>query len=302
MKSTAGDWAQIYFITHSDTTWDEAKSVAVPITSDGNFHTYHIDMFQSAQYAGVITQIRLDPVVVSGADISVDYLKAGSPGTRVDPTSFYPDNYLVRSGTYIEGDVSKLRQREFCFSICYNPDDHIKIATATSNPYTATTDFVFYNVPLNSESLQVSCFGRQDYAGAGKTVSYSLYNDSTGLWDVVGTFDAVTEDVMRTMDVDFGSDYVNAAGTVKLRATLTSNQYNSIYHQYVKIIATERLEIPGDMNLDDDVDLVDYAWLTRAWEQSPSYPGNGYLNGADIDLDGYVGMTDFIELAKAWLY
>jgi hypothetical protein len=241
-------------------------------------------------------------VVVSGADISVDYLKAGSPGARVDPTSFYPDSYLVRSGTYIEGDVSKLRQREFCFSICYNPDDHIKIATTTSNPYTATTDFVFYNVPLDSESLHIECFGRQDYAGAGKTVSYSLYNDSTGLWDVVGTFDAVTVDTMRTMDVDFGSDYVNSVGTVKLRVILTSNQYNSIYHQYVKIIATERLEIPGDMNLDDDVDLVDYAWLTGAWEHSPSYPGNGYLNGADIDLDGYVGMTDFIELAKAWLY
>jgi len=73
MKVTAGDTGELYFITKSDGTYDESKVLQFPITVDGEFHTYILDMSKVQKWSGVITQIRLDPTVTQAA-IEIDYI------------------------------------------------------------------------------------------------------------------------------------------------------------------------------------------------------------------------------------
>ncbi|MGI9649416.1 MAG: hypothetical protein ACR2OI_12960 [Acidimicrobiia bacterium] len=63
---------QVFFITEEDQLFDEAKSVVFNITSDGEMHTYEIDMSSSSGWAGMVALVRLDPGAVAGATISID--------------------------------------------------------------------------------------------------------------------------------------------------------------------------------------------------------------------------------------
>jgi len=74
MKISAGNYAELYFMTNSEGTYDESKVLRFPITADGQFHTYIIDMTEATKWNGVITQIRLDPVVTQ-ATIEIDYIR-----------------------------------------------------------------------------------------------------------------------------------------------------------------------------------------------------------------------------------
>ncbi len=59
--------------------------------------------------------------------------------------------------------------------------------------------------------------------------------------------------------------------------------------------------LPGDINKDNYVDLVDFALMASAWLSSPAQPG---WNGAcDINkpADGIIDMTDLAVLAQYWL-
>ena len=74
MKSSAGEWAQVFFITDSDNGYDEAKSLRFKIKSDGQFHTYALRMDKVAGWKGVIIELRLDPVEVK-ANIEIDFIR-----------------------------------------------------------------------------------------------------------------------------------------------------------------------------------------------------------------------------------
>ena len=71
MKSTAGNGA-IYFSTEADPVFDGVKVVGFPVIADNAFHDYTVDMRASTGYGGVVTQIRLDPSDVSGAQFAID--------------------------------------------------------------------------------------------------------------------------------------------------------------------------------------------------------------------------------------
>jgi hypothetical protein len=73
MKASAGDTAELYFITNMDGTYDESKVLRVPITGDGEFHTYDINMSTSIKWSDKITQIRFDPTTTQ-AEIEIDYI------------------------------------------------------------------------------------------------------------------------------------------------------------------------------------------------------------------------------------
>jgi hypothetical protein len=73
MKVSAGDTAELYFITKSDGTYDESKVLRFPITADGEYHTYILDMSKVQKWSGIITQIRLDPTITQAA-IEIDYI------------------------------------------------------------------------------------------------------------------------------------------------------------------------------------------------------------------------------------
>lgn len=71
MKSTAGNGA-IYFSTEASPTFDGVKVVGFPVVADNAYHDYTVDLRASSGYGGVVTQIRLDPSDVSGAQFAVD--------------------------------------------------------------------------------------------------------------------------------------------------------------------------------------------------------------------------------------
>jgi hypothetical protein len=72
MKTTAGSIGAIYFITEHDATWDGNKVAGFSLIADNQYHDYLVDLRASAGYGGVVTQIRLDPTDVSGAQFAVD--------------------------------------------------------------------------------------------------------------------------------------------------------------------------------------------------------------------------------------
>jgi hypothetical protein len=59
---------------------------------------------------------------------------------------------------------------------------------------------------------------------------------------------------------------------------------------------SEDLVCPADLDLDGDVGIVDFLTLLGAW--GPCDVGGGCLG--DLDGDGQVGITDFLELLGAW--
>jgi mannan endo-1,4-beta-mannosidase len=55
--------------------------------------------------------------------------------------------------------------------------------------------------------------------------------------------------------------------------------------------------IPGDLELDRDVDFIDFAFFSEHWQTS----GCGVCGGADLTGDGNVDETDLAELIANWL-
>jgi hypothetical protein len=75
MKSTAGNFGVVYFLTETDPTWDLNKAVGFTVIPDNEIREYLMDLRSSAGYGGVVTQLRLDPTDVSGAQFEVDYVR-----------------------------------------------------------------------------------------------------------------------------------------------------------------------------------------------------------------------------------
>jgi hypothetical protein len=78
MKVSGGDMAQVFFVTDSDSAYDEAKSLRFPVSGDGQFHTYTLDMSTVPLWKDTVTQIRLDPMETPGS-IEIDYIQLARP-------------------------------------------------------------------------------------------------------------------------------------------------------------------------------------------------------------------------------
>jgi hypothetical protein len=74
MKVSAGDTAQLFFLTDASNTYDEIKSLRFPIQANGGYHTYSLDMSQVPGWQGLITQIRFDPTIAQAA-VDIDYIR-----------------------------------------------------------------------------------------------------------------------------------------------------------------------------------------------------------------------------------
>lgn len=74
MKVSAGDSTvgEVFFLTNSDPVWNESKYLVFDVISDGEFHTYDLDMSSLSGWRGLIQQIRIDPVVSAGRTIEID--------------------------------------------------------------------------------------------------------------------------------------------------------------------------------------------------------------------------------------
>jgi hypothetical protein len=81
MKTSAGDLAQLYFTTDTDPVTGEDKVFRIPLTPDGQFHTYRVHAAEYPAWTGTITGLRFDPVHgPAAARVSIDYLRAAAEG------------------------------------------------------------------------------------------------------------------------------------------------------------------------------------------------------------------------------
>lgn len=78
MSVTEGQTGQIFFATWARFGFAEERSLSFPIVSDGQFHTYVLDMSNVRGWQGIVTQIRLDPTDTE-AQVAVDYIRLVSP-------------------------------------------------------------------------------------------------------------------------------------------------------------------------------------------------------------------------------
>jgi hypothetical protein len=74
MKISAGNIAQVFFVTDGDPEYDEAKSLVFTPTADGEFHTYSLDISTVAGWRGKVIQLRLDPTD-QPSEIEIDYIR-----------------------------------------------------------------------------------------------------------------------------------------------------------------------------------------------------------------------------------
>ena len=74
MAVSAGNLAQVYFITASDQNYNEAKVLPFSVRADGQFHTYTLDMSTVATWVETISQIRIDPTNARGS-VRIDYIR-----------------------------------------------------------------------------------------------------------------------------------------------------------------------------------------------------------------------------------
>jgi hypothetical protein len=76
MKVSAGGGTggQLFFVTDTDSDWDEAKSLVFDVIGDGEFHDYELDLSTVDGWSGLIRQLRLDPVWDGGRAIDVDII------------------------------------------------------------------------------------------------------------------------------------------------------------------------------------------------------------------------------------
>ena len=73
VDTTAGQTAQVFYTTTTDDVFTGGKSAALPLITDGQFHTYTFDFSGDATWTGgTIARLRLDPTNVSGVAFEVD--------------------------------------------------------------------------------------------------------------------------------------------------------------------------------------------------------------------------------------
>jgi hypothetical protein len=66
---------QVFWVREDEPNWSESKSVRFPLPTDGQWHELHIDLTQSPEWKGSITQLRLDPGSGAGIIVELDYVR-----------------------------------------------------------------------------------------------------------------------------------------------------------------------------------------------------------------------------------
>ena len=79
MRSDTDGPAQLFWVT-AISSQSEGNSVRFQVVGDGQFHDYQLDLSKSPQWRGLITSLRFDPALKSGAKFAVDFLRFCSSG------------------------------------------------------------------------------------------------------------------------------------------------------------------------------------------------------------------------------
>jgi len=66
---------QVFWVREDEQNWSESKSVKFPLPTDGQWHELKVDLSQSPEWRGTVTQIRLDLGSGTGIIMELDYVR-----------------------------------------------------------------------------------------------------------------------------------------------------------------------------------------------------------------------------------
>ncbi len=66
---------QLFWTGEDEPNWSESKSVRFPLPTDGQWHEIRVDLTQSPEWRGIITQLRLDPGSGTGIVVELDFVR-----------------------------------------------------------------------------------------------------------------------------------------------------------------------------------------------------------------------------------
>ncbi|MDC7234391.1 MAG: right-handed parallel beta-helix repeat-containing protein [Spirochaetales bacterium] len=75
MRTTQSNVAQLFFVTESEPYWDGAKSIAFNLIPGNDMKTYTVDLSSLAAWDGIVNTIRLDPSMIEGDTLAIDYIR-----------------------------------------------------------------------------------------------------------------------------------------------------------------------------------------------------------------------------------
>ncbi len=77
MAVSSGSVAEFFWGTQARPYHEAGREVQFNIISDGQFHTYVIDMSANPQWTGIVNSLRLDPTEASSGTVRIDYVRVG---------------------------------------------------------------------------------------------------------------------------------------------------------------------------------------------------------------------------------
>jgi len=77
-NNTTSTGGKIFFLTTTDTGWDDAKSVQFTLMPNSGYKDYIVDMDSNPHWSGTIKQLRIDPTLnesITGSTFNLDYIR-----------------------------------------------------------------------------------------------------------------------------------------------------------------------------------------------------------------------------------
>ena len=77
IRLTAGRGGQLFWTTKASPSFDESKSIYIPLVADGQFHELRIDVGAHPLWRGEVTGLRIDPGGGAAAgEFGIDYVRS----------------------------------------------------------------------------------------------------------------------------------------------------------------------------------------------------------------------------------
>ena len=256
MSQTAGEFGQVFYITATDATWNQEKSVFFPITADGAMRDYFVDL-EPSDPKGVITQVRLDPTIAAGSTMAIEHLRlvptddplqAPPPAPLPDPTVVTftsigsEDGQILESaagagtgGTtsstgslHVGDDASNRSYRSIVsFDTSSLPEDAIIVEATVKVRRTALTGgmpFDLFRLDGNATfDIKSGAFGGANALAAG---DFSAPADMDGAADILTPYQNGLQVNGRFREAAF--PFINTQGRTQMRLRMMSgSNYNN---------------------------------------------------------------------------